>query len=61
MSSIAARGSVAGPRVSDPREPGVVALVALLGPVAGEKMEGDDMDADDADGGVTDGLSEAGA
>ena len=61
MSSIAARGRVAGPRVNDPSEPGVVALVALLGPAAGEKMEGEDMDTDDEDGGVMDGLSDAGA
>ena len=59
VSSIAARGRVAGPRVRG--EPGVVALVALLVPAEGENIEGEGMDAEAEEGGVVDGLSEAGA
>lgn len=56
VSSIARGTSVAGPSVGEPSEPGVVALVALLGPAAGEKMGGDDMEAEADDGGVVNGL-----
>lgn len=61
MSSIA-RGRVAGPSVSDPSDPGVVALVPLLtGPAGGEKSVGDgtEADAEDTDGGVMDGLAKS--
>lgn len=51
------RGNVAGP-FSEPSEPGVVALVALLSPTSGEKMGGEGNDAEE-DGGVTDGLTGA--
>lgn len=59
VNSIPARGRVAGPRVNG--EPGVVALVALLVPAEGEKMEGDGIDAEADEGGVVDGLSDVGA
>jgi hypothetical protein len=54
-----ARGSVAGPPGSEPSEPGVVALVALLGPTSGENMGGEEKEAEEDDGGVMDGLAGA--
>lgn len=53
---------MAGPSVSDPSDPGVVALVPLLtGPAGGEKSVGDgtEADAEDTDGGVMDGLAKS--